>query len=408
MGAASDGARPARDRPRALARDRARRSRLGTRRVAHRARAGVSRGAARARRLLARAGDRVPARRGIRSGASPAAPAARTRRHARARDLRSARQGSSESARGLRRAAPGSRARRHPRARSRRDRRHARRRPQAALSRVRLGGRRDRTRLGRAPDGRLLLTLREFALLALFVCAPLRASYTWLQDRRAGSSLEQRIPPPEGFRRTPAAGGSFAAWLRGLPLRPEGTPVRLFDGREKGFQAGAFAVVDIDVGSKDLQQCADAVIRLRAEYLFAAGCDERITFDFTSGHPARWSAWKAGLRPAISGNEVSWVQRGEPDPSYARLRRYLDSVFTYAGSRSLSRDLEDIGDPSTLRAGDVFIQGGSPGHAVLVVDVAEDGGGRRRFLLAQSYMPAQDVHVLRNPKDPRTPWYPAE
>jgi hypothetical protein len=55
----------------------------------------------------------------------------------------------------------------------------------------------------------------------------------------------------------------------------------------------------------------------------------------------------------------------------------------------------------------VFIQGGFPGHAVLVADVAEDARGRRAFLLVQSYMPAQEVHVLRNPAAPASPWYTA-
>jgi hypothetical protein len=43
-----------------------------------------------------------------------------------------------------------------------------------------------------------------------------------------------------------------------------------------------------------------------------------------------------------------------------------------------------------------------------VVDVAEDAQGRRAVLLAQSYMPAQDIHVLRNPKSPDNPWYVIE
>jgi hypothetical protein len=47
---------------------------------------------------------------------------------------------------------------------------------------------------------------------------------------------------------------------------------------------------------------------------------------------------------------------------------------------------------------------------VLVLDVAaERGSGRRVFLLAQSYMPAQDIHVLRNPRDATlSPWFPAD
>jgi hypothetical protein len=71
----------------------------------------------------------------------------------------------------------------------------------------------------------------------------------------------------------------------------------------------------------------------------------------------------------------------------------------------LARELERVADASRIEAGDVFIQGGFPGHAVLVVDVAEDARGQRAVLLAQSYMPAQDIHILRNPKPSDNPWY---
>jgi hypothetical protein len=48
------------------------------------------------------------------------------------------------------------------------------------------------------------------------------------------------------------------------------------------------------------------------------------------------------------------------------------------------------------------------GHAVLVLDVAENAAGQPVFLIAQSYMPAQDVHVLLNPGEPSLgPWYRA-
>ena len=61
-----------------------------------------------------------------------------------------------------------------------------------------------------------------------------------------------------------------------------------------------------------------------------------------------------------------------------------------------------------MRIGDVFIQGGFPGHAVLVADmVVNKATGDARFLLIQSYMPAQDMHILTNPKgEAGTPWYP--
>jgi hypothetical protein len=43
---------------------------------------------------------------------------------------------------------------------------------------------------------------------------------------------------------------------------------------------------------------------------------------------------------------------------------------------------------------------------MLVMDVAEDAAGHRIYLLAQSYMPAQDIHLVVNPREPvLSPWY---
>lgn len=245
--------------------------------------------------------------------------------------------------------------------------------------------------------------LRCVALaLALLASAGVIASAS---TQPARDTIAARIAPPPGHARVPAAAGSFAAWLRALPLREAGTPVRYHDGRVKPFQGAVHAVVDIDTGSRDLQQCADAVIRLRAEYLWAGGCADDVAFDFTSGHPARWAAWRDGLRPVVSGQQVAWVRSGRADSSYAAFRTYLDTVFMYAGSLSLERELAPVAEAATVRPGDVYIQGGSPGHAVLVVDVAADAAGRRVALLAQSFMPAQDIHVLANPARAGSPWF---
>jgi hypothetical protein len=235
----------------------------------------------------------------------------------------------------------------------------------------------------------------------------LASDYSWRHDASAESDrLDRRIPPPSGFVRDEAAAGSFAAWLRGLPLKPGRPQVRLFDGRLKGNQEAHHAVVDIDVGPRDLQQCADAVMRLRAEYLYATGAIDRVRFDVTNGAPASLAGWFAGDRPVLRRGALAWTRTAPPDTSYASARRFLDVVFTYAGSASLARQLRAVPDERDLQAGDVFIQGGFPGHAVLVVDAAHGPGGRRAFLLAQSYMPAQEIHVLRNPRAAQgEPWY---
>ena len=78
----------------------------------------------------------------------------------------------------------------------------------------------------------------------------------------------------------------------------------------------------------------------------------------------------------------------------------------YAGTLSLSKELSTVAY-NNLKAGDIFIQGGSPGHAVIVVDLAIDPNSDKKiYLLAQSYMPAQDIQVLKNPMNKNlSPWY---
>ena len=230
------------------------------------------------------------------------------------------------------------------------------------------------------------------------------SAYRWLVEK-ADSTIES-IPPPPGFARITLAEGSWGDWLRGLPI--EFREVRLHNGQPKANQQAHHAVIAIDVGTKNLQQCADAIIRLRAEYLLAADREDEVAFHFTSGDLAEWAAWRDGARPVVQGNEVTWKKTAERDASYACFRRYLDTVFTYAGTMSLASELQPVSDPLAVELGDLFIRAGSPGHAVVVVDVAANAAGDRAFLLAQSFMPAQEIHVLKNPGSKLSPWYPAK
>lgn len=217
-------------------------------------------------------------------------------------------------------------------------------------------------------------------------------------------TLTERFGPPAGFARLPLATESFGTWLRNVPLLEDSARVLLYNGHPKTRQDVHAAVLDISVGERDLQQCADAVIRLRAEYLFMAGRENEIAFNFTSGARCRWSDWKTGQRPVVKGNQVTWRQTGLVDSSAAAFHDYLQMVFTFAGSASLEKELEQV-SPLDIRPGDVFIQGGYPGHTVIVMDVVSDNAGQHKMMLAQSYMPAQSIHILRNPFDAATVWY---
>jgi hypothetical protein len=234
-----------------------------------------------------------------------------------------------------------------------------------------------------------------------------RARYPWLGQGVTVRPLEAVFPPPPGYTRVEVAPDSFGAWLRGLPLRPEGAPVHDYAGGEMlaGDDARLAAVAELDVGGADLQQCADSIIRLHAEWLWASGHPERIAYHFTSGHLAEWTRYAAGDRARISGAKVTWVRNAAADASRAAFRSYLSLVFTYAGTLSLQAETRR---PSReeLRPGDFFVLGGSPGHTVLVLDVARDAEGKRVALIGQGFTPAQDFHVLAAGKG--RPWFPLE
>ena len=198
------------------------------------------------------------------------------------------------------------------------------------------------------------------------------------------------IPVPKGFLRTTGDKNSFEEYLRNLPLKTENNNVYLFDGRLKGNQSAQFAVVKMDVGTQDLQQCADAVMRLRGEYLFSQKKYSEIHFTFVSdGKPRYFKDYKPG------------------DVSYKNFRKYMNFVFSYANTASLKKELKIVGENEKIKPGDVFIMSGKPyGHAVTVVDAAENEAGDQIFMIAQSYMPAQEIHVLVNENDASvSPWY---
>jgi hypothetical protein len=222
-----------------------------------------------------------------------------------------------------------------------------------------------------------------------------------------GTTVLTRFIPPKGYRRVHSAQGTFAQYLRNLPLKTHGSLVSYYNGSFKTKKGVYIAVVDFDIDRVDLQQCADAVMRLRAEYLYAAGAYDRIGFTFVNGFHARYAEWMSGKRIAASGNRTRWEKTKSPANDYHTFRDYLLTVFNYASTISLKRDTMPVRDIKSAEIGDILIQPGSPGHAIIIIDMAYNEKTKTKaILLAQSYMPAQDIQVLINPEDDAmSPWY---
>lgn len=197
------------------------------------------------------------------------------------------------------------------------------------------------------------------------------------------------IPTPCGYERISGDDAAYSRYLRSLPLKKRGMKVQLFTGGDARFQSLNYAVVDLPLLS-NAEQCADVCMRLRAEYLFNTGQFGKIHFKNVNGKAMHYGGGS----------------------SRKAFERYMRNVYGVASTYSLSRELEQR-RLKDIQPGDVFVYAAADrpgnqkyGHAVMVIDVAQNRHGRKAFLLAEGNTPARDIHVMRNFANPiRSPWF---
>lgn len=221
-----------------------------------------------------------------------------------------------------------------------------------------------------------------------------------------GNTIRDRIPAPEGYTWIIEESGSFGEFLQRSEVKADGSPILDFRQEPIGNQNEHVAVLNYDVGFSDLQQCADAVIRLRAEYLFQQKRFDEIQFHFTSGDLFRWNDYKNGFRAKVSpSNQVVFEDAAPTDSSYQNFRKYLNAVYMYAGTISLNKETHKVSNNNQIKSGDILVTPGSPGHAVMIVGRAKNKAGNILYLIAEGYTPAQSIHIITNPFAGTNPWY---
>lgn len=220
------------------------------------------------------------------------------------------------------------------------------------------------------------------------------------------NTIKGRYGVPDGYERVKVQEKSFGEFLRNSKLEKYGEKVKYYDGRIKDKDNVYDSVFAVDIGDKDLHQCADAVMLLRAEYLYQNQKYDEISFNFVGGFKAEYKMWRQGYRINVGQRNCSYYKGAKPDNSYSTFRKYMDLVFAYSSTLSLDKELKSV-NVGDIQIGDVFIEGGSPGHCVIVVDMAQNKTtGEKIFMIAQSYMPAQQTQLLINPNDESlSPWY---
>jgi hypothetical protein len=231
-----------------------------------------------------------------------------------------------------------------------------------------------------------------YFILVLFAIATFSCKNNFLPIE---SEVEIQTAPSHFTTKQIKDTGSWEYFLQHLPEKDG--PIVDYKGRTVSFQQKYFALINYDVGTRDLQQCADALMRLRSEYLFAKTRFAEIGFHFTSGHYYSFADYCKGKKPIPKGNNVHFTYSLLHKKNAQSLRRYLDIVYTYAGTISLAAELKNTSD---FAIGTIVISPGSPGHCFIITNEATTPSGEKLYKLVEGYTPAQSIYVLRNMQQP--------
>ena len=217
----------------------------------------------------------------------------------------------------------------------------------------------------------------------IFILAFLCLSTTNAQNKL---SISNYFNIPESYKRI--ATTDYHKWLINKEIKIE--EVLTYDGYAiYGLGDYYAAKFDYNIGKRNLHQCADAAMYFRAWYHFDKGNINKIVFTFTDGTVYSYS---------------DFLKQKKLNNTFKSFNKYMTIIWSYAGTWSINKyDTKHV-SVNNISAGDIFVIGGFPGHAITIVDVIENECGDKKIMLSQSFMPAQDHHILINPSN-NTVWF---
>jgi len=209
------------------------------------------------------------------------------------------------------------------------------------------------------------------------------------------------IPLPSTiYKRIQVKTGSFAEWLRNLPLLKPGSDVQNYRGGifKTGLDTAVAYVVDLDIKGRRLEQCMDILVRLHAEYLWENKRVKNLKLPLPGGYWLKWEDWRNGFRPVFKGIDVDMHKSSQFDSTHRTYQLFLNTVYSEAHTQQFYHAYQRL-DRLTVEIGDIIIRKGTKGHAVMVVDMAKNDQEELIVLIGTGDTPACQFFLLNHKKD---------
>ena len=207
----------------------------------------------------------------------------------------------------------------------------------------------------------------------------------------------QRFSEPQGFQRIKVAEGSFADWLRNLPLKTPGSPVLDFKGCifKQADDSTVAAVIDLDIQGRRLEQCMDILLRLHSSYFTEIRKQDSLAFPMPDGLMLPWKKWHRGWRPEFKGLHFYLAHKAVTDKSQQNFQSWLNEIYANIGSHTFYHYYKTI-PLADFQIGDFIVRKNRKGHAVMILDMAVNPQGQKMVMVGQGDTPACEFYILKN------------
>jgi hypothetical protein len=147
----------------------------------------------------------------------------------------------------------------------------------------------------------------------------------------------------------------------------------------------------------------DIVIRLYAEFLWQAQKTDSLKLPLPDGTWLYWDHWRSGYRPFFKGIQVDLRRSKDPDSTYYSYKKYLQIVFSESHTQQFYHSYRPV-EPKNVQIGDFIVRKGTKGHAVMIVDLAQNARGELIALIGNGDTPACQFFLLNYTEE--NPWIP--